>query len=437
MTRQVTVSAGDPIKVLVIGAGMAGLGAARLLQDAGATVTVIEARDRIGGRTHTSRIWPEVGVDMGASWIHAVNGNPLIELADKIGSARSPAPYERWATFDAEGRQIDVSALEDRCEALVDRARTRSEAFSSDVSLQHALEALPEWSALTTADRTLLRMIVATRIEHEYSGDWSRLSAWHFDDDEDFEGGDVLLNQGYGPIVASLAEGLDVRLSEVVESITPTAMGAEVVTQKTRHQARHVIVTLPLGVLKSGRVKFGRTLAKPRQAALDRLEVGVLNKCWLRFDRVFWPPEPDMINFIGPDPTLWAEWLNGYRLTGQPLLAGFNAGDTAEKVEKLDDRETTASAMAALRAMFGASVPDPLGSQISRWRSDPFALGSYSFVPVGAFGKDRRALAGPDWDGKLWFAGEATSPAQAATAHGALISGRHAAKALLSSTKVK
>lgn len=103
----------------------------------------------------------------------------------------------------------------------------------------------------------------------------------------------------------------------------------------------------------------------------------------------------------------------------------------AEEVEIWDDRTTTASAVAALRMMFGSAVPDPVGSQISRWRQDPFALGAYSFKPVGTSRKDRKALCGADWGGRLQFAGEATSADQPATVHGALITGRDAARAIL------
>jgi monoamine oxidase len=410
---------------------MAGLGAARALADGGAKVTVIEARDRIGGRTHTSHLWPDLPVDMGASWIHGVTGNPLTALADQIGAARTVSPYYRWATFDAHGRMLDVSDHEARTLALMEKARALVDDLDADISLQAAIEGTADWAALAPEDRRIMRMILNTRIEHDYSGVWSRLSAWSFDEDAPFVGGDVVLKEGYGQLVAHLSAGLDIRLGQTVRDVSPVSDGIRVTTKTGVHVADHVIVTLPLGVIKSGEIRFGWPLAPARQRAIDRLEMGLLNKCWLRFDRVFWPPEPDMINFFGPKAGLWAEWMNGFPSTGQPLIVGFNGGDVADAVETLDDRATTASAMEALRAMFGTAIPDPVASQISRWRQDRFSHGAYSIIPVGASGKDRGALAGSDWQGRLHFAGEACAPDFPATAHGALITGRKAATDIL------
>jgi monoamine oxidase len=417
--------------VIVIGAGMAGLGAARLLQDAGAKVTVIEARDRIGGRTHTSHLWPDLPVDMGASWIHGTKGNPLTTLARDLGLSVTPTTYDRSVTRDDRGRSIAFDKAERRAMRLVDKARKRIDDAPRDVSLQTALETLPDWAALPDADRRIARLAINTRIEHEYSGDWSALSAWHFDAGKDFGGPDAVVTPGYGPMAHHLARGLDLRLGEPVTRIAPRAQGVEVTTPLATHRAGHAIVTLPLGVLQSGRVAFATPLDPARQRAIDNLGMGLLNKCILRFDRVFWPPDVDWIDYLGPTPTLWADWTSYLRATGQPLLVGFNAARMADAVEGWTDRDTTASAMDALRAMFGTAAPDPLGSQISRWRQDPFALGAYSFKAVGSRPKDRKALFGADWDDRLFFAGEATSRDVPATVHGALLTGRAAARALL------
>jgi monoamine oxidase len=430
MTRKASVCVADP-EVLVIGAGMAGLGAARVLHDAGHRVTVIEARDRIGGRTHTSHLWPDLPVDTGASWIHGTRGNPLTALAKELGVTITPTSYDRSAGYDRNGRAIDITKAARRALALVEKARTRIDDADRDLSLQAAVESAPQWRKLPDLDRQIARLAINTRIEHEYSGDWALLSAWHFDDGKDMDGDEAVLTPGFGPILQHLAQGLDLRLGAPVLSIAPRTDGVEVTTTQGTHRAAHAIVTLPLGVLQSGRVAFAEPLDPARQRAIDSLGVGLLNKCVLRFDRVFWPPEVDWIHYLGPTPTLWVDWTSYLRATGRPLLAGFNAARMADEVEGWDDRTTTASALDALRAMFGSSVPDPLGSQISRWRQDPFARGAYSFKAVGTRTRTRKALSGTDWGGRLSFAGEAASRDYPATVHGALMTGRAAAKALV------
>jgi monoamine oxidase len=417
--------------VVVIGAGMAGLGAARRLVAGGARVTVIEARGRIGGRTHTSHLWPDLPVDMGASWIHGTTGNPVTRLARKVGLKITPTSYDRAVTFDDAGQPVEFDRAARRALKLVARARKASGDLEADVSLEAAITAHPEWQALSAADRAVARLAINTRIEHEYSGDWSRLSAWHFDDGEDFPGDEAVVTPGFGAVVAHLARGLDIRLDEPVIALAPSGGGVEVTTTRGRHQADCAVVTLPLGVLQAGDLRLAEPLSPRRQRAIDRLGMGLLNKCVLRFDRVFWPEGADWIDYLSPAQTLWADWTSYLPATGQPLLAGFNAARTADEIEALDDAATSASAMAALRAMFGATVPDPLGAQVSRWRQDPFARGAYSFNAVGTSRKDRKALSGADWDGRLVFAGEATSPDHPATVHGALISGRRAAAAVL------
>ncbi len=423
MTRSPYISAGDPKRVLVLGAGMAGLGAARHLKSAGADVSVIEARDRLGGRTFTSTHWPDLPVDLGASWVHGTLGNPLTVLAEEAGTRLVATSYQRSISLDETGRRISFLRAADQAERLAEAARLQVDDLDHDVSLQAAIESFPKWRALSASDRRVLRLAINTRIEHEYSGDWSRLSAWYFDDGDDFPGDEAVLVPGFGPLVAHLAQGLDIRLGETVVAIAPTANGVEVRTTEGVHLADRAVVTLPLGSLKSGSVRFDEPLERARQRAIDRLEMGLLNKCWLRFDRVFWPKDVDWIDFLGPVENLWADWTSGVPSTGQPLLAGFNAAAAADGLEALDDRATTALAMEALRAMFGTGIPDPVGNQVTRWRQDPFARGAYSYNAVGSSAADRRALFGADWDGRLQFAGEATSHDHPGTAHGALLTG--------------
>ncbi|NJS39558.1 MAG: NAD(P)-binding protein [Rhodobacteraceae bacterium] len=267
------MSASKP-HVLVLGAGMAGLGAARLLQDAGARVTVIEARDRIGGRSHTSHLWPDLPVDMGAAWIHGTKGNPMTRLAKALGVTMTPTSYKRAGTFDHHGHEVEFQRAAKRALKLVESARLGVDRAKADLPLQAAIEVSKPWRNLSDFDRRVARLAINTRIEHEYSGDWSRLSAWHFDDGKDFPGDESVVTPGFGPIVHHLAQGLDLRLGEAVTKLAPTAQGVEVTTVRATHRADHAIVTVPLGVLKSGAIAFAEPLSRKRQRAIDGLEWG-------------------------------------------------------------------------------------------------------------------------------------------------------------------
>ncbi|MDL1877492.1 FAD-dependent oxidoreductase, partial [Cytophagia bacterium CHB2] len=158
---------------------------------------------------------------------------------------------------------------------------------------------------------------------------------------------------------------------------------------------------------------------------------GVIEKCCLRFERPFWPVDVDWVEFVSGRRGEWAEWLSLARATGTPVLVGFQGGAPARALAALDDGALVDAALGALRAMFGKKVPAPAGAIVTRWAADPFARGAYSFNAVGSDGAMRRALAEPV-DGRLFFAGEATSADYFATTHGAYLSGLAAADAVLS-----
>ena len=305
------------------------------------------------------------------------------------------------------------------------------EADLPDIPLQAAFDTALAGRSLSATARRALDYAINTTIEHEYAAAADELSLAYYDSAEGFSGGDVLFPGGYGQIVAGLSKDLVRELGAVVTRVTTERAGVGVSLADGRElRAERAIVALPLGVLQSGVVRFSPALPEAKRAALARMGSGVLNKLYLRFPRIFWDRDAELLGYVGERKGAWAEWLNIAFYTGEPLLLAFNAARYGRAVEALDDAAQVAEAMAVLRRIYGHSIPEPSGALASRWSSDPFACGSYSYLPPGARPGDYAALAAPV-DGQLFFAGEHTSTENPATVHGALISGRIAAAALI------
>jgi len=425
-------------RVLVVGAGLAGLAAARELQSRGHQVVVLEARERIGGRLWTSRVWPDLPMDWGASWIHGVRDNPLTALADRAGAPRVRTRYARAVGYDAQG-QVFTRADErerERVRDRMDEALKQAQRREGDASVAQAVAGL--WRGEggdAEAARRWVPFILSSDFEQEYAGGADELSAhWH-DSAEAFAGGDALFPQGFDALAGHLAQGLDIRTRQVVESIDWREGPVRVRTRherasgevvQGRWEAEQVLVTLPLGVLKAGDVTFEPALPESHRRALQRLGMGVLNKTFLRFERAFWPHDVDWLEHRSQQPGHWTQWVSFQQALGQPVLLGFNAAQRARELEGLSDAQVVESAMQTLRSIFGPRVPRPVAFQITRWASDPFARGSYSFHAVGSTPKMRDRLA-ESLQGRVFWAGEATHRQHFGTAHGALLSGLRAA----------
>jgi monoamine oxidase len=331
--------------------------------------------------------------------------------------------------LDGEGRETDLTAAYDEGEELIAAAQQMASRLEKDMSLKSAIEMMTDWRKADAGERRLLRHVINGTAEAEYGGAWSELSAWHFDDSKEFGGGDVLFPGGYDQIISHLAKGLDIRTGKPVTAIAPQGDGVVVtLADGTVMTADQALVTVPLGVLQAKGISFGAPLAKARRAAVAALGMGLLNKCWLRFERIAWPDDVDWIEWLGPRDGHWEQWVSLARAAKAPVLLGFHAGDMAREMERLSDAEMMQAAHGALKAMFGSDFPAPLDGQITRWSRDPHAFGSYSYHAVGSSPASRKALAGADWEGRLVFAGEACSARYWGTAHGAVLSGREAAE---------
>jgi monoamine oxidase len=420
-------------RLVVIGAGLAGLAAARKLKGLGHDVVVLEARDRIGGRIHTSTKWSDFPLDLGASWIHGTVGNPLTSLAKQAGAALLTTRYS-----DSIGYNTDGSEWTAADEKQLDTLRTKvydllevAQDGDADQTLRQALDELVGGSS--PADRRkLVNFLLSSEMETEYSGGAGELSAHWFDDGTEYEGPDKLFAEGFRVIIDHLAAGLDILTGKMVTHIDWSRAEVKVSTRAGHFTADAVLVTLPLGVLKTDRPTFHPPLPVAKREAITKLGMGLLNKCYLRFPHAFWPQDVDWIEYIPAKHGEWVEWVSFRKAAGKPVLMGFLAAESAAEKESLADTEIVASAMSVLRTIYGASIPEPIDHQITRWAADPFSRGSYSFNAVHSTPAMRDALASP-LNGRLFFAGEATERKQYGTAHGAYLSGLRAAEEMKAS----
>ena len=415
--------------VLVLGAGISGLAAARTLVDKGLSVIVLEARDRIGGRmwTDTSLGLP---LDLGASWIHGVTGNPITRLAKQFDVQTVASDYDNGVVFGFDGRKIsdtEFAEMEDLFDSIYSEVEKMQEDTESDMPLQQAFDQVISSRNLSVEELRQLQFVIQGNFALELGADPDELSLWEWDQDEEFDGEDVVFPEGYNQITDGLANGLDIRLGIKVVSISYSADGVDVETSSGTYGGDKVIVTFPLGVLKQAEVKFDPPLPESKQSAIDRLDMGVLNKVYLKFSEAFWDEEIEGISYVGERTGEWCDWLNFMPYINEPVLMAFHGGAKGYALEELSDDEIIAGAMKTLRVIYGNSISEPESYLITRWGKDPLAFGSYSHIPPFASGDDYDALFEPV-DDVLYFAGEATNREHPATVHGAYLSGVAAAE---------
>ncbi|CAL9754074.1 unnamed protein product [Musa acuminata subsp. burmannicoides] len=438
----------DKGSVIIVGAGLAGLAAARQLLSFGFKVLVLEGRDRPGGRVYTTKMGKQgnfASVDLGGSVITGIHANPLGVLARQLGiplhKIRDYCPLFRPDGGHVD-RSLDVEVDLVFNKLLENAARVREVLGESadGISLGSAIERLQllYGVARKTEERELLDWHLAN-LEYANAGCLSDLSLAHWDQDDPYEmGGDhCFLAGGNWRLINALCEDVPVLYKKMVTRIAYGGGFVEVVVAGGQvFQADMVLCTVPLGVLKSGTIKFDPELPAQKLQAIQRLGFGLLNKVAMIFPYVFWGEEIDTFGCLSKDRSKRGEFFlfYGYHtVSGGAVLIALVAGEAALNFEHSDPVASLHSVLGILRGIYGPKgvfVPDPIQTMCTRWGSDPLCCGSYSHVRVGSSGSDYNILAA-NVGGRLFFAGEATNREHPATMHGAFLSGLREASCIL------
>ncbi|WP_342153343.1 NAD(P)/FAD-dependent oxidoreductase [Methylorubrum sp. SB2] len=399
----------------VIGAGAAGIAAARRLTERGLSVAVLEARDRVGGRAFTAAMRGHP-IDLGAHWLHAGPVNPLVALGHARGEPlrRAAQDGHLWVGR-RRGRPAEQAAF-GRAFDVADRAMTLAAGLRDDGPASSAVPpSLGPWRERIS----LVHALVSGRPLREVSlHDWPSLEY----------GDNFFVAGGYGAYIARLALDLPIRLSAPVAAIDTGGPGVKIRLEDGGTLAvRAVIVTVPIPVLQRS-VRFTPPLPARTRDAIDGFLSGIYEHVVLH-----WPSAP----FRGRDRL--ASIVGGHheppgmltRIDGTPfhyfeLDAAFAEAADALRAGPDAERRLARTVLAehfGHRALHDLAMP-----AVSGWRHDPFARGSWAVVPPGHAGA--RQTLGEPVAGRIFFAGEANSRLQWGTAGGAFEEGTRAADSL-------
>lgn len=403
--------------VIIIGAGISGLSAAKKLKEKGFTVILLEAQEKVGGRLRTDRSLG-VAFDEGASWIHGPNGNPITNLASKSGANTFLTDDDNNAVFDINGTEYTDSVLTNTENQFNNAVNAVENAGNINQSFQTVFNSLYP----TQANNRLWKYMLSAYLEFNTAGDISKLSSKYFYDDEEFSGADVIITNGYDKVAEYLANGLDVRLNTRVSVIDYSDQKVKVTANGNIIEGDYVIVSVPLGVLKNNAITFAPALPADKISAITKTNMGNVNKFLLVWNTAFWDTNLQYIGYTPDTKGKFNYFLNVKKFTPTNALMTFAFGDYATTTESMSDNDIINEIMLHLKSIYGNSIPNPKNLLRTKWGQNINSFGAYSYATNGTTTADFDTLA-KSVNSRVFFAGEHTNREYRGTVHGAYLSG--------------
>ncbi len=403
------------VDVAIVGAGAAGIGAAKTLARLGKSFVVLEASHRVGGRGYTEEILPGMPFDLGCHWLHSASLNPFVQVADDLGLTYTEEGFPRDAF--SGGRWLTPEEIEDwgaffeRQEAEMERIAATGE----DCSVWEATERDSRWTHTFDYIMSLHSSLDTDQI--------SVIDLMAYRDTQE----NWPIKEGYGTLLTRFGADVPVRLNSAVTGIDWSGPGVRLTTPKGTIAAGRALVTVSTGILGAGDIRFTPDLPDWKHEAVAALPLGNHNRICLAFDRdVFGPDASHGVNAASGDGDQMS--LN-IRPFGFNFVVGVTGGRFADWLERAGQQASIDYTEKKLQTVFGTDITKHVTARIvTAWRGDPWVKGAYSAAQPGQ--AHQRARLAEALDERIHFAGEATSPDFFSTAHGAYLSGIAAAEAM-------
>lgn len=404
--------------VVVIGAGISGLTAASTLKTKGFNIIVLESQDKVGGRLRTDR---SLGIpfDEGASWIHGPNGNPITALALASGTKTFLTEDENVKVYNQDGTIYSDAYLDEQYSEFENAVKQVLANGNKDQSFETIFTNLYP----TKGNDNLWKYMLSAYLEFDTGADISKLTSKYFDDDEVYPGKDVIVTNGYDTITNQLSKGLDIRLNSTVTKVDYSNTRPIISYNGIDLTADYVIVSVPLGVLKKGTIKFHPELPMNKKNAIENTNMGNVNKFLLVWDTPFWETELQYIGYTGGEKGKYNYFLNLNTFAPDAnALMTFAFGDEATISEGKSDVVIQEEIMSHLRTIYGNTIPNAKHFLRTKWGQNPHSFGAYSYATNGTTTQDFDHMELEIMD-RLFFAGEHTEFDYRGTVHGAYLSG--------------
>ena len=404
------------VDVVIIGAGMAGLAAAEELMGQGKNVVVLEAGDRVGGRTEVdTQTFGGNAFDVGAAWLHAADENPLTPITERLGftTVVDDAPS---LAFDGVHNPTENIAAFEKAKESVAAAWSEAGLAGKDVPVSEVTPDAGPWTGAAVGFLGPLHM----------GRDPRNISAIDFATTAE-EVGDRYVKEGFGAVVSSFGHGVPVRLNSAVAQVRHTQAGAEVKTWGGKtYRAKTVLCTASTNVMAAGKIAFDPPLPDWKQEAFEAVPLASFNKVALQFSRDVFPDTEHGAHVR--DMSAADEALDFViQPTGMPVVVALMGGDFSRKMASAGKEQAIEMALHRLEKMYGPQVRDAfVKGRTTDWDNEPWAMGAFSCLKPGYAGA--RADIEKPVGKTLYFAGEAGDEFWAGCVPGAYLSGRRAAE---------